>query len=173
MSPLPDGRSVRKGRSRCAPLADALEPHQPSEIVSSLEPKAIETAALVAARLALPTRTADNLHETKRDHVPLLKQEEFRARVAQYFANSAERVFGEESADEAHDRFSCAVEELVTASDHSLAIVSHGTVMSLLIARRNNLDPYALWQSLKLPSFHVLAIPGYRLLTSTKSSVRW
>jgi len=36
-------------------------------------------------------------------------------------------------------------------------------VISLLVARRNDLDAYALWRSRGLPSFCVLSAEGLRL----------
>jgi len=47
-------------------------------------------------------------------------------------------------------------EEVVT-------IVAHGTVISLLIARYNDLDPYALWRSLGLPTLCVLSAEEFQL----------
>jgi hypothetical protein len=40
---------------------------------------------------------------------------------------------------------------------------AHGTVISLLVARHNDLDAYALWRSRGLPSFCVLSAEGLRL----------
>jgi broad specificity phosphatase PhoE len=51
----------------------------------------------------------------------------------------------------------------------NLAIVTHGTVMTLLIARAAGLDPFALWQSLGLPAFAVLSWPDLALLQVVES----
>jgi hypothetical protein len=37
-----------------------------------------------------------------------------------------------------------------------VAIVTHGTVLSIFTARHNPIDPFALWQQLSLPAFLVL-----------------
>ena len=42
-------------------------------------------------------------------------------------------------------------------------IVAHGTVTSLLVARHNAIDAYALWRDLGLPSFCILFTPGFEL----------
>ena len=44
-----------------------------------------------------------------------------------------------------------------------IAIVAHGTVISLLAARHYDLDAYALWRGLGLPSFCVLSAEDLRL----------
>jgi hypothetical protein len=35
--------------------------------------------------------------------------------------------------------------------------------MSLFIGRANPVDPYAFWQTLEMPDFVVLGLPGLRL----------
>src|SRR5687768_5455394 len=66
-----------KGRGLCAPLADALAPHEPTVVVSSEEPKAAETARLVAERLSVPWKTSPGLHEHDRSNVPHMRSGEF------------------------------------------------------------------------------------------------
>ena len=39
------------GRARCVPLAAALAPYQPRAIITSVEPKAVETGQIVAEQL--------------------------------------------------------------------------------------------------------------------------
>jgi broad specificity phosphatase PhoE len=75
-------------------------------------------------------------------------------------------VFGQESADEAHARYVSALGGVIegAAEAGSIAVVSHGTVMALFIARQNRIDPFPLWQSLGLPSAAVLSLPDLRLL---------
>src|SRR5436190_12024140 len=70
-------RLSEAGRQRCAPLAEAIRPHAPGLIVSSLEPKAAETGELVAARLGVAFETAEGLHEHDRSNVPHLRSREF------------------------------------------------------------------------------------------------
>src|SRR5207253_386486 len=46
-----------KGKSSCATLAEAIRPDAPAVIVASEEPKAAETAELLAAALSVPFET--------------------------------------------------------------------------------------------------------------------
>jgi broad specificity phosphatase PhoE len=103
------------GRARCRPLADALAPYRPDYLFASAEPKATETAMLVAAQLGLGYAVAADLHEHRRATVPWLDAADFAAQVARCFAEPAALVMGEETADQAHRRFAGAVDTLVAA----------------------------------------------------------
>lgn len=153
-----------EGRRRCEPLADWLVSYQPLQIIASREPKAVETAELVATRLGLPVEVADDLHEHDRSNVGLLPAEQIRGLVAEFFRNPAELVFGRETARQAQARFRASVERSVAAQPAgNLAIVAHGTVITLLVASYSVIEPYAFWQRLGLPAAVVLSLPGYQL----------
>ncbi len=153
------------GRARCVPLAAALAPFVPGVIVASKEPKATETGRLIAQNLNRPFETAPNLHEHDRRNEPFSDAAAFKAKVRSFFAQPDKLVMGRETADAAHRRFKMAVESVC---DHhpagTIVIVAHGTVISLLVARANELTPYPLWERLGLPAFVALEWPGYRLL---------
>ncbi len=46
----------------------------------------------------------------------------------------------------------------------SLAVVAHGTVISLYVARKTGADPYALWKRLNTPSYVVMTLPELQLI---------
>ena len=46
----------------------------------------------------------------------------------------------------------------------NLAIVSHGTVMTLFLAHVSGIDPVPFWKQLGLPAFVVLSYPDLALL---------
>lgn len=155
-----------EGRHRCERLAGRLAAYDLAAIVTSEEPKAVETGQIVARILHLPCESAHGLHEHERGVVKEIgDQDEFRAQVARLFERPDELVMGYETADQAHARLAAAVARIVTQhASGNLAIVSHGTVMTLLIARANGLDPLPFWRGLGLPGFAVLSLPGLRLL---------
>ena len=141
-----------EGRQRCAPLADRLAQHHPGVIVTSVEPKAVETARLVA----------EGLHEHDRRGVPFESRAAFEAAVARFFAEPARLVFGNETADGAHARFAAAVAVVLARHPgENVAVVTHGTVMTLFVARANRLEPFAFWRQLGLPALVVLSRPGF------------
>jgi 2,3-bisphosphoglycerate-dependent phosphoglycerate mutase len=160
-----------KGRRRCQALAGRLAEQQPTVVVASEEPKAVETGQIVAGILGLPFETAPGLHEHERGVVrDANNREEFQAQVARLFEHPGERVFGSETADQAHARFVTAVAHVLERyPEGNPAIVSHGTVLTLLIARANDLDPVSFWKSLGLPAFAILSLPDLRLLETVQN----
>lgn len=116
-------------------------------LISSTEPKARETAELVAPLLGLEVELSDGLRETARRTIPWLERDELERGIRRLFERPDEVVFGEESASAALARFAAAVEDM----PESAVVVSHGTVLSLYAAAKTARDPYALWQSLDLP----------------------
>jgi broad specificity phosphatase PhoE len=123
-------------------------------VVSSPEPKALETAAALDASLEIDPR----LREHDRAGVPhFATQAEFVAAVESGFATPREVVFGVESYDAAHARFAAAVDAAIAAHPgERVALVSHGTVIALYAARATDADPVALWRGLGLP--HVIEL---------------
>jgi len=155
-----------EGRRRCWPLAEELAPYAPNLLVYSQEPKAVETAQIVGDQLSLPVLSFAGLHEHERRTVPFLSRREFEASAAKFFANPSELVFGEETAEQAGERFSRAVDTLLKQNDRqNVAIVAHGTVITLFVARTNRIEPFSFWKALGLPSLVVLRLPGLRLET--------
>lgn len=153
------------GRIRCGRLAERLGPYGPRRIVSSPEPKALETAQLVAASLGSGVvETVEALHEHDDRDVPFSDEATFRAAVRQFFARPSEPVYGPESADAAHARFAAAVEALTAAAAEPVVLIAHGRVISLFVSRAAAVDGYELWSRLGLPSFVVLDLPRYELV---------
>jgi broad specificity phosphatase PhoE len=149
-----------EGRRRCDALSRRIAPYAPTSIVTSLEPKARETGDLVGRALNVPVESAPDLHEHDRTGVPYLGKEEFESTIRAFFDRPNDLVFGHETAHEAESRFSRAVEEtLARHATGTIAIVTHGTVISLFVAAKFRLNPFSLWRRLALPSFVVVS-PG-------------
>lgn len=154
-----------EGRRRCERLAELLAAHRPSAIVTSTEPKAIETGQIAGERLGIPVEAAPNLHEHERPGTGLDTVEQFEATVARLFENPGELVFGAETGDEARERFSAAVDDAMKQHPAgNVVIVTHGTVITLFVARVAGIKPVPFWKGLGLPAFVVLAYPELALL---------
>lgn len=153
------------GIERCGLLAERLARYGPARLISSPEPKARETAlALADAVGAADVQTVGNLREHDDGDTPFQSEAEFRAKVSGFFRHPSAAVFGPETADDAHVRFSTAIAETTAREgDDAVIAVTHGRVISLFVARRNGLDPYTLWLRLGLPSVVVLQMPDYRI----------
>ena len=149
-----------EGRRLAAILAERLAPFDAARIVSSVEPKAVETAEIVAQRLGVPSAIAAGLHEHLRETAPYLGRADFESAIAWLFDEPHRIVFGEESADGAADRFAAAADAIAedaAAGGRDAVVVAHGTVIALYVSRVAGIDPFPLWQSLGLPSYVVLS----------------
>lgn len=157
-----------EGRERCRQLGQQLATtFNPAFIATSDEPKAIETAKIIAEFFALPVQVQPDLHEHERRNVGYLPANEFKARIAAFFAYPDELILGEETANQALVRFEQAIRNLLArpATGDVLA-VTHGTVMTLFLSRYNpELNPFEFWQQLSLPAVYVLSLPDFRIQT--------
>ena len=133
-------------------------------MVSSGESKAVETAEIAASCLGIGCSVYPGLHEHDRTGVPFLGDEEFAQAAKDFFENSDRFVWGNETTEEAGDRFEGAVRGVLDErGEEVVAMVAHGTVISLLVTRHNDIDAFGFWQRLGLPSFCVLSVPGFEL----------
>jgi broad specificity phosphatase PhoE len=145
--PSEEWRLSEEGRRRCGPLAERLAELEPRALLSSTEPKARETAELVAPALGLDVQLSDGVRETARRTVGWLERAEIDRAIRELFDRPDEVVFGEESAAAALARF----EHAVAGLPEPAVVVTHGTVLSLYVAARTERDPYELWRGLELP----------------------
>jgi broad specificity phosphatase PhoE len=136
-----------EGRRRCGPLAERIAAYRPDVLVSSPEPKARETAELIAGPLGLDVQFHEGLRETARRTVGWLTRAQIELGIKALFDRPDEIVYGEETASAALARFEAAVAGLPERA----VVVTHGAVLSLYVAARTGRDPFELWRSLKLP----------------------
>lgn len=142
-----------EGRDAVAALAEKIAPYRPVAIATSPEPKARETAEIIAARLGLPVDIDPGLHEHKRRHLSFGTEEDFRNKIARIFASPEQPVGGIETALEACERLAAT---LAQHKGRPLVAVTHGTVLSLYVARLLGLDAHDLWRNLHTPDAFVL-----------------
>ena len=152
-APSEEWRLSEEGRRRCEPLAERLARYEPCVLLASSEPKARETAELVAPALGLEVQLSDGLRETARRTIGWLALDDLDRGIRKLFERPGEVVFGEESAGAALARFEAAVAGLPEPS----VVVTHGTVLSLYAAPRIGREPHELWGSLELPD--VVEVP--------------
>ena len=145
--PSEEWRLSEEGRALCEPLAIQVGAHEPRRLLSSPEPKALETAELIAPVLGLELEIEDGLRETARRTVGWLEQNVLHERIRELFAKPDEVVFGEESASAALARFS----RVVGGVEEQAAFVTHGTVMSLYVAGSDPDGGFSYWKTLGLP----------------------
>jgi broad specificity phosphatase PhoE len=155
---------TEEGRRRCIALAPRLAAYPPDVIVTSRERKAGETGALVAAQLGLSVTETEGLHEHLRERVGWLSNQEFEQAVTAFFTRPDELVFGEETAGQAGARFDTAVRNVLASHPgKTVAIVSHGTVITLFVARHAGIAALPFWKRLGMPALVVLSLPDLQL----------
>jgi broad specificity phosphatase PhoE len=155
--PAADWTLSETGRQRSKFLAERLRRYQPLAVYSSQEIKAIETAGIVCQTLGLSSQPLDGLNEHDRRDAGYLERAVFEKHIRRFFANPDDLVYGNETADQARLRFTQTILPLLEACrGRNLAVVSHGTVITLFVSHLLSLEPFELWSSLALPSFLVL-----------------
>lgn len=171
--PSPQWSLSEEGRRRCEPLAEQLKPYNLDVIVTSMEPKAIQTGELISRKLGIPCRVMENLHEHARETAPYFDtREEFLEAVNILFSRPTELVFGEETGLEARERFTEAVASVLRAYPReNIAIVTHGTVLSLFASQHTEQAIYPFWQSLGLPAIVAFSYPEIKLLAQVNEIV--
>lgn len=146
-----------EGRDRCQPLAERLLQYAPEALVSSTEAKARETAQLVSTPLSLPVEVMADLHEHDRKNEAFYDLDLFNNKVKAFFQQPNQLVFGEETANEARERFSSAVDAVQQRfPNQTTVVVAHGTVISLYVSQLEPVDPFAFWEKLDLPAIVVI-----------------
>ncbi len=134
-------------------------------VVTSHEPKAVGTGRVLASALRVPSATAPDLEEHHRGNRRIMEQAEWQRTLKRFFAAPGVQLFGTETGDEARRRFEKGVRAAMAARPGKrLAIVSHATVMTLLLAGPNGLDPYELWRSVQMPEAFVVRSEDMRLI---------
>jgi len=155
--PAREWKLSEMGRERAKRLADQLYDYQSEIIISSVEPKAMETAEIVARKLGLAVYVIERLHEHDLSNTAFLAKDQFRKVMQEFFSRPTELVLGNETADQSYRRFSQAVHSVLNHhKERTIIIVAHGTVISLFVSRLMGLHDFSLWNELGLPSFIVI-----------------
>jgi broad specificity phosphatase PhoE len=163
--PAREWKLSEAGKARARRLADVLKSHGFDFIATSHEPKAVETAEILAAPSGLKPRVIAGLHEHERRNTPYLSKPDFEVAVREFFEKPDTLVLGDETADRAHERFSGAVHSILSENKNSkIAIVTHGTVISLFVSRLIGKPGFTIWSKLGIPCFMVLDMQSKELI---------
>src|SRR5437667_113666 len=92
--PSREWKLSEEGRQCASRLAEQLRQLDMDVIVSSDEPKALETARIIGGKLGKPVESAPDLHEHDRSNVPVMPTREFISSVAQFFKQRDRLVLG-------------------------------------------------------------------------------
>jgi broad specificity phosphatase PhoE len=167
-APAREWRLSAQGRVHAGYLAEELARFEPEVIVSSDEPKALETAEIIARKYDLDLQVVEALREHDRSNVPFLPHEAFQRSVQDFFQNADQLVFGRETANQAYTRFYRGVHSILTDHpDKTIVAVAHGTVIALFVARLTGHSDFDLWRMLGLPSYIAIDLESSTLIVRT------
>lgn len=147
-APPPSWRLSQKGRVDSARLAPRLAPLVLTRFVSSTEPKAVETAEIIARALGVPASTDVRLNEVRRPWV----EDGFARDVTQYLAGQVVRDW--ERIDEVQRRMTSAVDEIT--GHEAVGVVTHGTALTAWLVTRVTFSAHDFWHDLRLPDAWLL-----------------
>ncbi|HEX5414384.1 MAG TPA: histidine phosphatase family protein [Chloroflexota bacterium] len=148
----PDGAATAAVLGRHPALANV------DLIATSPEPKALATAKVIAKERDIVV--ADGLRELDRRAAGWVgTTDEYADLIETIMNRPTESIRGCESAAQAGERVTRAIEDLLAANPHrSLAVVSHGIVLTLYLSALLGLptpDP-ALWRGIGMPDLAVV-----------------
>ena len=158
--PPQEWRLTSRGRRLCSPLASKVAMHSPNLILTSEEIKARETGKILAEFLDVDCMTAQGLHEHLREKGEILDLDTWFNKISEFFQNPNQLVFGLETANQARERFIDSIHAVMEQHQGgNVAVVTHGTVMSLYYQELSGKDPYKFWRQLGLPAFYTVSWP--------------
>jgi broad specificity phosphatase PhoE len=155
------------GAARARAFSQRLHPSAGARVFTSCEPKAVETAQLLAEEWGLEVETVPGLHEHERPEAQMLSRAAFDQSIRDLFAQPRTLVFGAETADGARRRFTIALMRLVARTAGDVLVVTHGTVLTLFVAETTGVEPYAFWKRQQMPFAVNLTLPDLRLERTT------
>lgn len=111
-----------------------------TQVISSGERKAIETAEIIAAKLGVDVEVREAMHENDRSATGFLVPDEFEATVNQFFAQPHISIRGWERALDAQLRIAREVEHVLARNTPGdVLFVGHGGVGTLLYCHYSGL----------------------------------
>jgi broad specificity phosphatase PhoE len=145
-----------EGRAAAAAMAGRLPRF--AAVVASTEPKAVETAQILAAPHELHVSSDARFDEHRREAWPFEPDPAaVTARVRRALAAPDASIDGAETIDAAAQRLA---EGIAAHAARPLLAVSHGTVIAAWLAPRLALDPVELWTGIGMPEAFVLDAEG-------------
>ena len=136
-------------------------------IFASPEPKALQTAGPAARRWGIPLEAVDCLHELCRPQLI----HNYETIIARLFAEPETSIIGLEPAAQAADRITRCLKELVAAHpEQTLAVVSHGLVLTIFLARlKNHWPTVAEWRAIPFTGLAVVDTTTWCLIKNWSS----
>ncbi|GEM_PF-1254420 len=132
-------------------------------IYSSDEPKALQTAEIIADTCKCKVQSTNELREIDREQASLMEKSENTKKV---FEKVDEAICGKESAVQALERFEKGIKTILEIGmEEERVVVTHGAVMSLFLAKYNKeMSAFDYWEKLEWPSYAVVDAGSFKIL---------
>jgi broad specificity phosphatase PhoE len=131
--PVPSWGLSEVGRARTEAIASTGRLSGTTQIISSGERKAIETAEIIAAKLNVDVEVREAMHENDRSATGFLMPDEFEAVANEFFAQPQISIRGWERAIDAQMRIVREVEQVLARNrPGDVLFIGHGGVGTLL-----------------------------------------
>jgi len=138
--PVPSWGLSDFGRARMTAVTSTKRLSGTTQVISSGERKAIETAEIIAAKLGVDVEVREAMHENDRSATGFLVPDEFEAVANQFFAHPHISVRGWERAVDAQLRIVREVEHVLARNrPGDVLFVGHGGVGTLLYCHYSGL----------------------------------
>lgn len=126
-------------------------------IYSSLQPKALETAALATKNLSIPIQKDNNLTETTSFTNKFVSLKELEENTRKYYAEKTLSINGGETFVQAQERFVKALQDIVKKEQNkeNIGIVSHGNILAGFVSQITQVDPYEIVEKIAQPDVAV------------------
>jgi broad specificity phosphatase PhoE len=139
--PVPRWGLSELGKARTQALTATGLLSGTTQVISSAEQKAIETAEIIAAKLGIDVEVRDAMHENDRSATGFLVPDEFEAVANQFFAQPHTSIRGWERAIDAQRRIVGEVEHVLARNTPGdVLFVGHGGVGTLLYCHYSGLE---------------------------------
>jgi len=156
------------GRADVRRLARAPFWRRLERIFTSPEPKALETAQIIAGPNGLTVTAVEDLREVTRPTLHWFDASTYpggyRGAVHDHLARPDHSTHGWETPRAAQDRITACFERLHALDSLPFAISGHGQSLSLLTAALTGLDPAAIWDTITVPDYAVVDVAERRLI---------
>jgi broad specificity phosphatase PhoE len=130
---------IGKARTRAVTTTGLLS--GTTQVISSGERKAIETAEIIAAKLGVDVEVREAMHENDRSATGFLVPDEFETVANQFFGQPQISVRGWERAVDAQSRIVREVEQVLARNTPGdVLLVGHGGVGTLLYCHYSGLE---------------------------------
>lgn len=146
-----EGRTLAK-KLNSLPQIKTLE-----VIYSSLQPKALETAALATEDMGIEVKTDNNLTESTSFTNKFVSLKELEENTRKYYAEKTCSINDGETFVEAQARLAKALNDIVKKEQdkETIGIVSHGNILAGFVSQITQVDPYEIVEKIKQPDVAV------------------